>query len=198
MLNSEFHEIYNNVKLLMEKALENSSHPYRTFSLASINDKTPNLRTVVLRDFSIENCFIDCHSDIRSPKINELKNNNKFSALFYSTEKKIQLRFKGKVEILHNNSSTKERWKSITPSSKRCYMGPYNPSHKLKEYHPNIPENAKFKNPSDEESNLGYKNFVIIRCYFKEIDYLKLKYSGHLRCKFVFDKKNVNAFWLAP
>ena len=198
MLYREFQEIYNNVELMMGEALTNSAHPYRTFSLASVDDKFPNLRTVVLRKFSFEKCFIDCHSDIRSPKVDELQKNDKFSALFYSNKEKIQLRFKGKVEILHKNSFTKERWKEITPSSKRCYLGPYNPSDRLEKYHPNIPENVKFENPSEEESIMGYDNFVIIRCHFNELDYLKLKYSGHLRCKLVFEKKNINAFWLAP
>tara|TARA_Y100001970_G_scaffold90089_1_gene113539 strand:- start:21 stop:617 length:597 start_codon:yes stop_codon:yes gene_type:complete len=198
MLKSEFQKIYDDIKLLMEKALENSNHPYRTFSLASLDEKAPNLRTVVLREFSFENYFFDCHSDIRSPKVIEFKKNNKFSALFYSTEKKIQLRFKGEVELLHKNSITKKRWEIVTPSSKRCYMGPFSPSESLEEYHPNIPDDVKFKNPSEEESSVGYNNFVIIRCHFHEIDFLKLKYSGHQRCKFIFDEEDIKVNWIAP
>ena len=198
MLKKEFQEIYEKIEQSMNDALKNSAHPYRTFSLATVDDKMPSVRTVVLRDFSIDNRFLDCHSDLRSPKIKELKKNDKFSALFYSSEKKIQLRFNGRVEIFHKNSITKQRWSNTTPSSKRCYMGPFSPSKTLEEYHPNIPDNVKFKNPSDQESSVGYNNFVIIRCHFKEIDFLKLKYSGHLRCKFVFDEENVEVNWVAP
>ena len=198
MLKNEFKEIYEKIEQSMSNALKNSAHPYRTFSLASLEEKMPSLRTVVLRDFSIDDRFFDCHSDVRSPKINQLKNNNKFSALFYSSQKKIQLRFKGAVKIFHKNSITKQRWKNITPSSKRCYMGPFSPSESLEEYHPNIPDDVKFKNPSDQESSVGYNNFVIIRCQFHEIDFLKLKYSGHQRCKFIFNKENVKVNWVAP
>ena len=182
----------------MSQALRNSAHPYRTFTLATIDEKMPSLRTVVLRDFSLEENFFDCHSDLRSPKIKQLEKNNEFSALFYSSEKKIQLRFKGTVEIFHKNSITKQRWDNVTPSSKRCYMGPYNPSDVLEEYHPNIPDNVQFKDPTDQDSLSGYNNFVIIRCHFYEIDFLKLKYSGHQRCKFVFDKEKINVSWVAP
>ena len=198
MLKNEFKEIYEKIEQSMSNALKNSAHPYRTFSLASLDDKMPSLRTVVLRDFSIDDRFFDFHSDVRSPKINQLKKNNKFSALFYSSEKKIQLRFKGAVKIFHKNSITKQRWENITPSSKRCYMGPFSPSESLEEYHPNIPDDVKFKNPSDQESSVGYNNFVIIRCQFHEIDFLKLKYSGHQRCKFIFKKENVKVNWVAP
>ena len=198
MLKNEFKEIYEKIEQSMSNALKNSAHPYRTFSLASLDDKMPSLRTVVLRNFSIDDRFFDFHSDVRSPKINQLKKNNKFSALFYSSQKKIQLRFKGAVKIFHKNSITKQRWENITPSSKRCYMGPFSPSESLEEYHPNIPDDVKFKNPSDQESSVGYNNFVIIRCQFHEIDFLKLKYSGHQRCKFIFKKENVKVNWVAP
>ena len=87
------------------------------------------------------------------------------------SEKKIQLRFKGTVEIFHKNSITKQRWDNVTPSSKRCYMGPYNPSDILEEYHPNIPDNVQFQDPTDQDSISGYNNFVIIRCHFYEIDF---------------------------
>ena len=198
MFKKEFKEIYEKIESLMSEALKDSAHPYRTFSLATIDEKMPNLRTVVLRDFSLESKFFDCHSDLRSPKIKQLEKNNEFSALFYSSEKKIQLRFKGTVEIFHNNSITKQRWDIVTPSSKRCYMGPFSPSESLEEYHPNIPDDVKFKNPSEQESSVGYNNFVIIRCHFYEIDFLKLKYSGHQRCKFIFDKEKINVSWVAP
>ena len=77
-------------------------------------------------------------------------------------------------------------------------MGPFSPSESLEEYHPNIPDDVKFKNPSEQESYDGYNNFVIIRCHFHEIDFLKLKYSGHQRCKFIFDKENIKVKWVAP
>ena len=54
MLKREFQEIYSKIKLLMKNALKSSAHPYRTFSLATIDEKTPSMRTVVLRDFSLE------------------------------------------------------------------------------------------------------------------------------------------------
>ena len=54
MLKKEFKEIYEKIESLMSEALKNSAHPYRTFSLATIDEKMPSLRTVVLRDFSLE------------------------------------------------------------------------------------------------------------------------------------------------
>lgn len=197
-MEKEFQNIYDEIVDLMKSALNDSSHTYRTFSFASIDEKSPKVRTVVLRSFSIKDNYFEFHSDIRSPKLSELKKNKNFSALFYSSETKVQIRFSGKVKTLYNCSETEKRWEQVTPSSKRCYMGPYSPSESLNEYHPNIPENFQFNNPSDEESSAGYKNFVIIRCFFDRLDYLKLKYSGHSRCCFKFYENDIIAEWIAP
>ena len=110
----------------------------------------------------------------------------------------MQIRFNGKTKVFYDCSETKKRWDQVTPSSKRCYMGPYSPSESLSEYHPNIPESVQFKNPSDKESLIGYKNFVIVRCYFDKVDYLKLKYSGHFRCNFMLSESKIDAEWIAP
>jgi len=197
-MKKEFQNIYNEIVGLMQDAISESSHSYRTFSLASVDDKFPKVRTVVLRDFCTKNNYFEFHSDIRSPKLAELKKNNNFSALFYSSQTKVQIRYIGKTKVIYDCSETEKRWDKVTPSSKRCYMGPYSPSESLSEYHPNIPESVQFKNPSDEESLSGYKNFVIIRCYFDRVDYLKLKYSGHYRCNFTLNKNKIDAEWIAP
>ena len=82
MLKKEFKEIYEKIESLMSQALKNSAHPYRTFSLASIDEKMPSLRTVVLRDFSLEENHFDCHSDLRSPKIKELNKNKLYDKIW--------------------------------------------------------------------------------------------------------------------
>ena len=51
-MKKEFKEIYEKIESLMSEALKDSAHPYRTFSLATNDEKMPNLRTDVLRDFS--------------------------------------------------------------------------------------------------------------------------------------------------
>ena len=83
MKKKEFQEIYKKIDDLMSEALKDSSHPYRTFSLATVDEKMPSLRTVVLRDFSLNKQYFDCHSDLRSPKIKELNKNRNFFIFRY-------------------------------------------------------------------------------------------------------------------
>jgi hypothetical protein len=197
-MNKEFTEIYNFIDGEMSSAVSDYKNPFHLFVIGNSSENIPHIRTVVLRHFSISKKIFEFHSDIRSPKISELKTNPNFSALFYNPDQKVQLRFSGTVQILHKDASTKKRWKGISNSSRRCYLGPYDPSSIIDENHPNIPDEFRFGDPKIEQTEEGFKNFVIVRCQFSCIDYLSLKYSGHSRCRFDFKGKNVSVCWLAP
>jgi hypothetical protein len=197
-MNKKFTEIYNSIDDDMTSAVPDYKDPLHLFYIANSSKKIPNIRTVVLRNFSMSKKIFEFHSDIRSPKIKQLNINPNFSALFYNPDKKIQLRFSGITKILHKDASTKKRWSGISNSSRRCYLGPFNPSSTIEDDHPNIPDEFRFGDPKIEETEKGFENFVIVQCQFTSIDYLSLKYSGHSRCRFDFNGKNVSVCWLAP
>ena len=197
-MNKKFTEIYNSIDDDMTSAVPDYKDPFHLFYIANSSKKIPNIRTVVLRNFSMSKKIFEFHSDIRSPKIKQLNINPNFSALFYNPDKKIQLRFSGITKILHKDASTKKRWSKTSNSSRRCYLGPFNPSSTIEDDHPNIPDEFRFGDPKIEETEKGFENFVIVQCQFTSIDYLSLKYSGHSRCRFDFNGKNVSVCWLAP
>ena len=197
-MNEKFTEIFNSIDRDMSSAVPDYQDPFHLFYLASSLEEIPNIRTVVLRNFSMSKKIFEFHSDIRSPKVNQLNVNSNFSALFYNPDTKIQLRFSGTTNILHKDESTQKRWIGISNSSRRCYLGPYSPSSTIDENHPNIPDEFRFGDPKIEETEKGFENFVIVQCKFTSIDYLSLKYSGHSRCRFDFIGKNVSVCWLAP
>ena len=197
-MNKKFTEIYNSIDDDMTSAVPDYKDPFHLFYIANSSKKIPNIRTVVLRNFSMSKKIFEFHSDIRSPKIKQLNINPNFSALFYNPDKKIQLRFSGITKILHKDASTKKRWSGISNSSRRCYLGPFNPSSTIEDDHPNIPDEFRFGDPKIEETEKGFENFVIVQCQFTSIDYPSLKYSGHSRCRFDFNGKNVSVCWLAP
>ena len=45
MLKKEFKEIYEKIESLMSEALKDSAHPYRTFSLATIDEEVQRLNS---------------------------------------------------------------------------------------------------------------------------------------------------------
>ena len=153
-------------------------------------------RIVVLRKSDETNNLLQFHSDIRSDKIEKLKNNKNAVMLFYDKKEKIQLRIKVECTVHHNNETTKESWSKTGHISRKCYLvdnGPGtispSPTSGLK------PEFDNFEFTL-EQSEEGYKNFTVIQCKIKSFEWLYLAAQGHRRAKFELD--NNKEYWLVP
>ena len=94
--------------------------------------------------------------------------------LFYDKEEKIQVRLKVECTVNHENEVTKESWSKTQHISRKCYLvdnGPGTesdiPTSGLK------PELDNF-DYTKEQSEEGYKNFTVIQCKIKSIEWLYL------------------------
>ena len=134
--------------------------------------------------------------DLRSPKVNILKNNNNASLLFYDKEEKIQLRVKVECEINNQNSVTETSWKKTQHISRRCYLTDSPPGTISENPTSGMISKLEDFDYTMEQSEDGYKNFTVIKCHIKLIEWLYLAAKGHRRAKFDF-KTNINT-WLVP
>jgi len=153
-------------------------------------------RIVVLRKSDQSNNLIQFHSDIRSDKIAKLENNKNASMLFYDKEEKIQVRLKVECVINHNNDVTKESWMRTGHMSRKCYLldaGPGTESSTPTSGLKAELDNFEF---TIEQSEQGYKNFTVIQCKIKIIEWLYLAAKGHRRARFEYDDKK--EYWLVP
>ena len=125
-----------------------------------------------------------------------IKKNSNCSILFYGKEEKIQLRIKAECTVNHNNEITKKSWEKTGHISRKCYLvtnGPGTESDKPTSGLDNKFDNFDF---TKEESEAGYKNFCVIRCNIKSIEWLYLAAKGHRRA--LFDLENNKKNWLVP
>jgi len=190
-------EIEKKLWSLLTQAVKDRSSEFRTPIFICGNDKNIDGRVVVLRKADQKNNFIQFHSDIRSPKIEKIKKNPNCSVLFYGKKEKIQLRLKTECEVNFNNQITKESWKKTGHVSRKCYLvtnGPGTVSEK-----PTSGLNGKFDNFdfTKEESEEGYKNFSVIKCKIKSIEWLYLAAKGHRRALINFEGSK-KFTWLVP
>ena len=192
----DFKEIKKKIWSMLEDAVTNRNSQFRIPVFVCGEQKDFDGRIVVLRKSDQSNNLLQFHSDIRSDKIPKLKNNNNASMLFYDKEEKIQIRLKVECIINHNNEITKESWKNTGHISRKCYLvdnGPGtespNPTSGLK---PEL-DNFEF---TMEQSEEGYKNFTVIQCKIKSIEWLYLAAKGHRRARFEID--NNKEYWLVP
>ena len=191
-----FTEIEKKIWLMLDDAVINRSSPFRipVFICGSHNDFDG--RIVVLRKSDQSNKILQFHSDIRSNKVKKLKDSSNASMLFYDKEEKIQIRIKVECTVNHQNDITKQSWLKTGHMSRKCYLvdnGPGTesptPTSGLK---PKL-DNFEF---TMEQSEEGYKNFTVIQCKIKNIEWLYLAAKGHRRAK--FDLENDKEHWLIP
>ena len=189
-------EIQNKYWSMLDDAVTNRGSPFRIPVFICAHQNEIDGRIVVLRKSDRENSLLQFHTDFRSPKVNILKKNNKASLLFYDKEEKIQLRVKVDCEINNQNSTTEESWKKTQHISRRCYLTDSPPGTTSENPTSGMISKLEDFDYTMEQSEDGYKNFTVIKCYIKSIEWLYLAAKGHRRAK--FDLKNNKKNWLVP
>ena len=192
----DFSEIKKKIWLMLDDAVTNRGSQFRIPTFICGDQSSLDGRIVVLRKSDQKNSLVQFHSDIRSDKIEKLKKNPNAAMLFYDKEEKIQVRLKVECTVNHNNDVTKESWSKTQHISRKCYLvdnGPGtesdSPTSGLK---PEL-DNFEF---TMEQSEEGYKNFTVIQCKVKSIEWLYLAAKGHRRAK--FDLETNKDSWLIP
>jgi 3-hydroxyisobutyrate dehydrogenase len=173
-----------------------SRTPFHTPSLATLANGEVSLRTVVLRKTLPEERELRFHTDIRSPKWNELLINPSMSALFYDASERIQLRVKGKTVLHHTDDMTAKAWQTTSLSSRKCYLTQFSPSSFTDSSTSGLTEAIEYENFTLEDSEVGYENFGIVSIHVQSIDWLWLNHAGHRRAFFDYEK-GVNS-WMVP
>ena len=191
-----FKEIQNKYWSMLNDAVTNRASPFRIPVFICGHQDEIDGRIVVLRKSDRVNNLLQFHTDFRSPKVDILKKNKKASLLFYDKEEKIQLRVKVDCEINNQNSTTEESWKKTQHISRRCYLTDSPPGTASENPTSGMISKLEDFDFTMEQSEEGYKNFTVIKCKIKSIEWLYLAAKGHRRAKFdLITKKN---FWLVP
>ena len=192
----DFTEIKKKIWLMLNDAIINRSSQFRIPTFICGNQSDFDGRIVVLRKSDQKNNIIQFHSDIRSDKIEKLKKNSNAAMLFYDKEEKIQVRLKLECTVNYDNAITKESWSKTQHISRKCYLVDNGPGSKSDTPTSGLkPELDNFEFTM-EQSEVGYKNFTVIQCKVKSIEWLYLAAKGHRRAR--FDIETNKDTWLVP
>jgi 3-hydroxyisobutyrate dehydrogenase len=172
------------IKQQLIDGVRNRNNPYHYITIASVNEESPEIRMVVNRLVDFDKRLINFHTDFRSPKINQLKQNPNVGLLFYNIETKMQLRIKAVANIHHKDEVAKEKWEKTRNLSRLCYMHQLTPG---SEVVCDWEKNKALDNGTNKE---GYENFAVISCKFSSIDCMILGHENHRRFLFEWSDKN--------
>ena len=188
-------EIQNKYWSMLDDAVKNRSSSFRIPVFICADQDEIDGRIVVLRKSDRKNNLLQFHTDFRSSKIKILNKNNNASLVFYDKEEKIQLRVKVEC-IINNKNSIAESWKKTQHISRRCYLTDDPPGTISGDPTSGMISKLENFDYTMEQSEEGYKNFTVIQCNIKSIEWLYLAAKGHRRAK--FDYYNKSESWLVP
>ncbi len=191
-----FEKIQEKLWSMLDDAVVNRSSPFRIPVFICSDQKDIDGRIVVLRKSDRSNNILQFHTDLRSQKVDILKKNKNASLVFYDKEEKIQLRVKVICEINNKNSVTAEAWKKTQHISRRCYLTDNAPGSISESPTSGMISKLEDFDYTMEQSEAGYKNFTVIKCKIKSIEWLYLAAKGHRRAIFDFENNKTN--WLVP
>jgi 3-hydroxyisobutyrate dehydrogenase len=197
-------DVIDFIKLQMEQGVVDRNHPYHLVNVATVDaDGFPTARTVVLRHFNWGQGVLRFHTDLRSPKIQEIQNNPAVSIQCYSLEHKVQLRFKAVASIISQAEMNRQKWLQMKAYSRRCYTISEAPGTQL-EYNDvgrvsNVNANPISAIPfGDEHDKSAFENFVIVECRILSVDFLHLASDGHVRAQVKLGNGSASVAWVAP
>ncbi len=103
------------------RGVADAKHPARTPTLATISaNGFPTQRTVVLRAADRLTSQVEVHTDSLTPKVEELRENNKAALHVWIRKSMLQLRLEVCFDVL-TGLEVADRWNAVPPTSRISY-----------------------------------------------------------------------------
>lgn len=177
----------------LERAAVDKRHPMRFVVVStcktikqplatSMHHHTPEQRIVVLRKVVSKKRQLFMFSDVRTPKIQQLRANNELSWLFYHPKQLLQIRVYSKA-IIHHKNDLSEQYKSRVSINT------------LKDYTASTPPGLPLLNPNSPQFDTTSfdDNFCVVVGNVYAVDYLQLNRQQDKRA--IFRYNNVSKSW---
>lgn len=175
-----------------------SRSPIHTPTIATLRDGAPRLRTVVLQHVDQAAGTLGFHTDRRSPKTRDLTTHPTLEWHFYDRAQKTQIRARGDA-ILHIDDDVADRaWNETPALARRCYGQALGPGEHADEPLVALPSLDGLEAEDEDVVGPCRENFCVVRSRVVEIDWLHLRFAGHLRAQFTLEDGAWAGRWLAP
>ncbi|MEM9984261.1 MAG: pyridoxamine 5'-phosphate oxidase family protein [Bacteroidota bacterium] len=183
---------------LLRRGAVDAKSPYHSASLVSYDGARPQARQVILREVDSPAASLTLHTDIRSPKVDQIKAFPLVSWLFWHPKQRIQLRMHGKATVHHLDDQTQAAWQSLSPSSRLNYSSQLPPSQFIETWEAGKEVQATYEDLAKCSTDDWYPHFAVIQTHLSSFEYLQLRREGHLRAHFDWQQDSWRGQWLVP
>ncbi len=159
----------------------------------------PTARVVVLRyaERGENGGTVGCHTDVRGPKVAEVRANPRAAWVFYDPAARLQVRLSGVSCVLTDGPAVDAAWEATPPSARRCYLAPFAPGAVTDAPEPNVPPAVRKRDPTPQESAPGRAKFAVLRTAADSLEWLHLHHAGHRRAIFRPEGGTWRGRWVA-
>ncbi|MEP3050025.1 MAG: pyridoxamine 5'-phosphate oxidase family protein [Erythrobacter sp.] len=154
-------------------------------------------RTMVLRAFDGQDWSVRFHTDMRSPKVAAIAADPRMAVLLYDHPGKVQIRVRGRGEIISTGDIAERAWVSSDNFARRCYLGD-SPGAISDRATSGLPAEFEGIKPSDDDLVPARQNFAALQITLTSLDWQYLAQSGHMRAQFDRDGDIWSGRWVAP
>ena len=155
-------------------------------------------RTVVLRGFDAEAGTLRCHTDLRSPKVDELRGTPHACWVFYDRGSRTQVVAEGRTTVHTDDAVADAAWAGSRTESLRCYLAPHPPGEESGDRTVNLPPDLTDRRPTPEEAAAGRENFAVLQTTVGRFDLLYLTRNGNFRAEWHRDGSDWRGNWVMP
>jgi pyridoxamine 5'-phosphate oxidase len=173
--------------------------PFHTPVVASVNALgVPQQRVMVLRKVDQSAGTLRFHTDVRTPKFDQLIENTAISVIGYDAGAKIQIRIAGKARVTSQGIEADAAWEASAPSSRRCYLAEMPPGTHIEVPTSGLPLHVEDRVPTVTETLPARRNFAVLIVEIDQIEWLYLASDGHRRAVFTRIVDSWSGQWLVP
>ncbi len=184
---------------ILETAAKGNEPGWRLPVLATHGPEQCCQRTVVLRAVRRDRGVLQFHTDVRSPKVQQIRNNAKVSLLFYDHQLSTQLHVQGAASVQTMGDTADQLWADGTTASLKMYCGSSAPGTVCGAPDSNLPAKLMGRIPDRNEIEAGRQHFSAIEVCTETVEWLRLSRDGNLRARFYFATgRPLHAEWVAP
>ena len=197
--NDGLYGILDQAQRMLRRGVTHSHDPFHYPVLGTMGKNGCSLRTVILRQFSLPDRVLVCHTDSRAPKVKEIEESNNATWLFYHPKKQIQLRVSGKASLHRDDQFADDQWAGSKMTSRLNYCAIQPPGTPVALPISGLPDFLLNKIPTLLNTQKGRNHFLSIACKIQSIDWLELRMVGNRRALFTWDNEDsLSVTWLVP
>lgn len=159
-----------------------SRSPFNFLQLATSGlDGAPQLRTIVLRQSDVEKGTLSFVTDIRSPKVAEIRSEPRVALVGFDPQRSLQLRLSGKALLVEDAQARRDMWERLREKTLLLFEAPFAPGTPIDTTGAAIGTAEEELEPVDP-----FSQFVLVMVTLSRVEWLDLSSENHMR--FAFDR----------